>query len=86
MTPEEFEACRLRMGLSCLAMARALNLTPVTIHNYRSGRATIRKCVANAVRWMCELHRLDPANDNLPKDLRKKHERLLEQEPPKVDV
>jgi transcriptional regulator with XRE-family HTH domain len=53
------------LGLSDGKLALALGVTRQTVRNWRIGSA----CPAfaqNALRWMMELRRLDPSNDNLP--------------------
>lgn len=50
-------------------MARALGLQRQSIHEFESGKRIIRPSVENAVRWLCELKRLDPGNKYLPKEL-----------------
>lgn len=50
-------------------MAQALGVTRQTWRNWRLGC----KCpllAQNAMRWMLELRRISPANDNLPAKLR----------------
>ena len=69
MTPEELLEMQRTLGLSDGKMAQALGVTRQTWRNWRRGC----KCPAfaqNALRWMMELRRLSPANDNLPAKLR----------------
>lgn len=57
------------LGLSDGKLASAIGVTRQTVRNWRSGG----KCpdfAVNALRWMMELRRLEPANDNLPKGVR----------------
>jgi DNA-binding transcriptional regulator YiaG len=57
------------LGLSDGKMAAALGVTRQTWRNWRTGRP----CPAfsqNAMRWMMELRRVSPANDNLPERMR----------------
>jgi DNA-binding transcriptional regulator YiaG len=59
------------LGLSDGKLAAALGVTRQTVRNWRCGR----KCpdfAVQAVNWMMELRRLDPANDNLPPSVRVK--------------
>lgn len=69
MTPEDIIAIQQKLGLSDGKMAQALGVTRQTFRNWRRGC----KCpvfAQNALRWMMELRRLDPANDNLPQKIR----------------
>lgn len=69
MTQEEIIAIQQKLGLSDGKMAQALGVTRQTVRNWRRGC----KCppfACNALRWMMELRRLDPANDNLPQRIR----------------
>jgi DNA-binding transcriptional regulator YiaG len=69
MTPEEIIAIQKELNLSDGKMAQALGVTRQTWRNWRRGC----KCPAfaqNAIRWMMELRRLSPANDNLPAKVR----------------
>lgn len=69
MTIEEIAAIQKELGLSDGKMAEALSVTRQTWRNWRRGC----KCpmfAQNALRWMMELRRLDPANDNLPGKIR----------------
>lgn len=70
MTPEEIIAIQKELGLSDGKMAKALGLTRQTWRNWRRGC----KCptfAQNSLVWMMELRRLQPANDNLPKGVRR---------------
>ena len=69
MTPEEIVGIQQNLGLSDGKMAQALGVTRQTFRNWRRGC----KCpvfAQNALVWMMELRRLDPANDNLPAKVR----------------
>lgn len=69
MTSEEFRNIQQKLGLSDGKLADALGVTRQTVRNWRRGC----KCplfAQNAIRWMLELRRLDPANDNLPQLIR----------------
>ena len=69
MTPDEINAMQKELGLSDGKMAEALGVTRQTFRNWRKGCKC--PCFAqNALRWMMELRRLSPANDNLPARLR----------------
>lgn len=69
VTPENINALQQSLGLSDNKMAQALGVTRQTWRNWRRGC----KCPAfaqNALRWMVELRRVSPANDNLPERVR----------------
>lgn len=69
MTPDDIIGIQQKLGLSDGKMAQALGVTRQTVRNWRRGC----KCppfACNALRWMMELRRLDPANDNLPARVR----------------
>lgn len=69
MTPDELVALQQRLGLSDNRMAQALGVTRQTWRNWRTGRA-FPPLARNAVRWLMELRRISPSNDNLPDRLR----------------
>jgi DNA-binding transcriptional regulator YiaG len=69
MTPEEFADLQQKLGLSDTKLGRALGVTRQTIRNWKCG-STCPQFAQNAIRWMIELRRLDPANDNLPQGVR----------------
>lgn len=65
MTADDVQEIQQRLGLSDTKISAALGVTRQTWRNWRRGE----KCPAiaqNAIRWMMELRRLEPANDNLP--------------------
>lgn len=69
MNPDKINAIQKELGLSDGKIAQALGVTRQTWRNWRRGC----KCpvfAQNALRWMMELRRLSPANDNLPQKLR----------------
>lgn len=69
MTPEKICEIQRVLGLSDNKMAKAIGVTRQTWRNWRNGC----KCplfAQNALRWMIELRRLSPANDNLPERIR----------------
>jgi DNA-binding transcriptional regulator YiaG len=69
MSPEDLINVQSRLQLSDAKMASALGVTRQTWRNWRRGL----KCPANAqnsIRWMLELRRLDPTNDNIPRAIR----------------
>ena len=69
MTPEMLAEIQQALGLSDNKMAQALGVTRQTWRNWRNGC----KCpvfAQNALRWMLELRRLSPSNDNLPERVR----------------
>ena len=53
------------LGMSDRKLALALGVQRQTVRNWRIGRPC-PVLAQNALRWMLELRRLDPANDNLP--------------------
>lgn len=65
MTPEDIALIQKELGLSDGKMAQSIGVTRQTWRNWRRGC----KCPPfsqNALRWMMELRRISPANDNLP--------------------
>lgn len=69
MTKEEILEVQQKLGLSDGKMAQAIGVTRQTWRNWRRGE----KCPAfaqNALRWMMELRKVSPANDNLPSRIR----------------
>ena len=69
MTTEEIASIQSELELSDGKMAQAIGVTRQTWRNWRRGC----KCpvfAQNALRWMMELRRLSPANDNLPAKVR----------------
>lgn len=69
MTIEEINSIQKELGLSDGKMAQSLGVTRQTWRNWRRGC----KCpvfAQNSLRWMMELRRLSPANDNLPQKIR----------------
>lgn len=69
MTPEQINSVQAELGLSDGKMATSLGVTRQTWRNWRRGC----KCplfAQNSLRWMMELRRLSPANDNLPAKVR----------------
>jgi DNA-binding transcriptional regulator YiaG len=71
MTTEEIQAIQERLGLSDGKMALALGITRQTWRNWRRGQPC-PQFARNALRWLMELRRLDPANDNIPDRIRHK--------------
>ena len=69
MTPGELTELQRRLCLSDGKMARAIGVTRQTWRNWKTGRKC-PKLAMNALRWMAELHRISPANDNLPERIR----------------
>ena len=69
MTNDDLAGIQRLLGLSDGKIADALGVTRQTWRNWRTGR----RCPAfaqNALRWMLELRRLEPSNDNLPERIR----------------
>lgn len=69
MTPERLIELQQALGLSDNKMAQALGVTRQTWRNWRTG-CPCPLFAQNALRWMVELRRLSPANDNLPERVR----------------
>ena len=69
MDAREALALQQKLGLSDAKMANSLGITRQTWRNWRTGRS-IPPIVANSLRWLMELRRLDPANDNIPEKMR----------------
>lgn len=69
MTASDFRAVQQQLELSDGKLALALGVTRQTVRNWRTG-SPCPLFAQNAIRWMLELRRLDPANDNLPKGVR----------------
>ena len=65
----EIVSLQQRLGLSDQKLASCLGVTRQTVRNWRRG-CKCPRAMQNAIRWMLEVRRLDPANDNLPKHLR----------------
>lgn len=70
ITTEEIAAIQRRLGLRDTQIAAALGVTRQTWRNWRTGR-TIPYFVGHALKAIDALHRLDPANDNLPAAMRR---------------
>lgn len=69
MTTEQIIEIQEKLGLSDGKMAQAIGVTRQTWRNWRRGE----KCpvfAQNALRWMMELRKVSPANDNLPNRIR----------------
>ena len=69
MTSEDIKEIQQKLGLSDGKIAHAIGVTRQTFRNWRRGE----KCplfAQNALRWMMELRRISPANDNLPAKVR----------------
>ena len=69
MTPEMICEIQMTLGLSDNKMAKALGVSRQTWRNWRRG-CKCPQLAQNAMRWMLELRRLSPANDNLPERIR----------------
>jgi DNA-binding transcriptional regulator YiaG len=65
VTPEELLKMQSELGLSDGKMAQSLGVTRQTWRNWRRG-CRCPLFAQNALRWMMELRRISPANDNLP--------------------
>lgn len=69
MSPADLIEIQRKLGLSDGKMAKALGVTRQTWRNWRSGKA-MPGLAQNALRWLMELRRLAPANDNIPERMR----------------
>lgn len=69
LNTEQIVEIQKKLGLSDGRMAAALGVTRQTWRNWRRG-CTCPPFAQNALRWMMELRRLSPANDNLPDRIR----------------
>lgn len=69
MDADELIRLQQQLGLSDTKMAAALGVTRQTWRNWRSGR-TVPTLAQNALRWLMELRRVSPSNDNIPPRLR----------------
>ncbi len=69
MTADEIVSIQQRLGLSDGKMATALGVTRQTWRNWRRGEPC-PLFVQNSLRWLMELRRLSPSNDNLPERFR----------------
>ena len=69
MTPEELMRIQESLGLSDNKMAKAIGVTRQTWRNWRTGRPC-PLFAQNALRWLMELRKLSPSNDNIPKPMR----------------
>lgn len=69
MTPESINEIQRVLGLSDNKMAKAIGVTRQTWRNWRNG-CTCPLLAQNALRWMIELRKISPANDNLPERIR----------------
>lgn len=69
MTKEELRHLQEALGLSDGKMASSLGVTRQTWRNWRTGRAC-PEFAQNSLRWLMELRKLSPSNDNIPKHMR----------------
>lgn len=70
LTKDEIVAIQRELGLSDGKISLAIGVTRQTWRNWRTGKACPRFS-QQALRWLMELRRVDPANDNLPESVRK---------------
>lgn len=71
MNEEKIIQIQKYLGMSDRKLAMALGVQRQTVRNWRIGRPC-PELAQNALRWVIELRRLDPDNDNLPPQLRVK--------------
>lgn len=69
MTQDEILGIQRQLGLSDGKMALALCVTRHTFRNWRTGKP-VPEFASQALRWMMELRRIQPDNDNLPELVR----------------
>lgn len=69
MAPETISEIQSALGLSDNKLAKALGVTRQTVRNWKSG-GTFPLFAQNSIRWLLELRRLSPSNDNVPEPLR----------------
>lgn len=69
MTSDEIASIQTKLGLSDGRMAMALGVTRQTWRNWRRGEPC-PVFVQNSLRWLMELRRVSPSNDNLPERFR----------------
>lgn len=69
MTTDEIVGIQQRLGLSDNKMAECLCVTRQTWRNWRTGHPC-PKFARNSLRWLMELRRIDPANENVPARMR----------------
>ena len=69
MTPKDISEIQRALGLSDNRLAQALGVTRQTVRNWRNG-CMCPMLAQNALRWMLELRRIAPENDNLPDRVR----------------
>lgn len=69
MTSDEIASIQAKLGLSDGRMAIALGVTRQTWRNWRRGEPC-PVFVQNSLRWLMELRRVSPSNDNLPERFR----------------
>lgn len=70
MTSEEIISIQQALGMSDRKIAIALGVTRQTFRNWRTG-SNCPPLAQNAIKWMLEIKRLDPDNDNLPDALKR---------------
>lgn len=70
-TTIDIVAIQQQLGLSDGKLGTAIGVQRQTVRNWRVGRPC-PDLAQNALRWVLELRRLDPSNDNLPDGLRVK--------------
>ncbi len=73
MTKDDLLALQSETKLSDAKIAGALGITRQTWRNWRTG-GPFPLNAQNGVRWLLELRRIDPSNDNLPESLRCRNE------------
>lgn len=72
MTPHEFRSLRESMGINAKCMSRVLGVSKGKIHGIESGRMIVTEFTGRAIRWLDQLMKLDPTNEMIPAEIRKK--------------
>lgn len=71
-SPEDIKIIQEDLRLSNTALGKALGVSRQTITNLRNGATVITPHMANSIRWLVTLYRIDPSNPALPDVLRRK--------------
>jgi transcriptional regulator with XRE-family HTH domain len=71
-TPEDIRLLQEDLRLSNTSFGKALGVSRQTIANLRTGSTAITEHMANSIKWLVSLYRIDPTNSALPDVLRRK--------------
>jgi DNA-binding XRE family transcriptional regulator len=69
---EDIRLVQEDLRLSNTAFGKALGVSRQTIANLRGGSTAITGHMANSIKWLVSLYRIDPTNQALPDVLRRK--------------